>query len=63
MVLIDNVAHPVVGEAICTVLTKPKYKGRILGESRSAEVCTNALWLITGNNLIFEGDITRRVIL
>jgi hypothetical protein len=63
VILIDNVAHPVGGEAICTVLTEPKYKGRILGESRSAEVSTNALWLITGNNLTFEGDITRRVIL
>jgi hypothetical protein len=63
VVLIDNVAHPVGGEAICTVLTEPKYKGRILGESRSAEVATNTLWLITGNNLTFQGDITRRVIL
>ena len=63
VVLIDNVAHPVGGEAICTVLTEPKYKGRILGESRSAEVSTNTLWLITGNNLTFEGDITRRVVL
>ena len=63
VVLIDNVAHPVGGEAICTVLTEPKYKSRILGESRSAEVATNTLWLITGNNLTFQGDITRRVVL
>lgn len=63
LVLIDNVAHPIGGEAICTVLTESTYRGRILGESRTAEVKTNALWLATGNNLTFEGDITRRVIM
>jgi hypothetical protein len=63
VVLIDNVAHPIGGEAICTVLTEPFYRGRILGESRSAQVATNALWLATGNNLTFNGDITRRVIM
>jgi putative DNA primase/helicase len=36
---------------------------RILGASRHIEVPTSALFTATGNNLIFEGDITRRSLL
>jgi hypothetical protein len=63
IVSIDNVTRPIGGNALCTILTEETWQNRILGESRNVRVPTNVLWMPTGNNLTFEGDMTRRALL
>lgn len=61
--LIDNVKRPIHGDALCTILTEPTWQSRILGENRKVIVPTNSLWLASGNNLTFKGDMTTRALL
>jgi hypothetical protein len=63
IVSIDNVTRPIGGNAFCTIMTEETWQNRILGESRNVRVPTNVLWMPTGNNLTFEGDMTRRALL
>lgn len=62
VVLIDNVTSVVNSATLNIVLTQETLKSRILGLSKNAEVPTSALWLIDGNNLRLEGDVTRRTL-
>jgi hypothetical protein len=63
VILIDNIERPVAGDALCTILTEDYWQCRVLGVSENQQVATNALFLATGNNLEFLGDITTRVIM
>lgn len=63
ILLIDNVKRPIEGEALCTILTQSAWQSRILGENRKVAVPTNALFLASGNNLMFKGDMTTRALL
>ena len=63
IVCYDNIEHPFGSPTLCAVLTSHEYKDRILGASKNAAVPTNAMFLATGNNLTFIGDITTRVLL
>jgi hypothetical protein len=62
LIAIDNCEEPLGGELICQTLTQTSLKVRILGKSLNAEVPSNAAIFATGNNLTFEGDMTRRAI-
>ena len=62
VVCIDNVEKPIKGDTIATILTQSTFQGRILGHSRMAQVPTNALFLATGNNLTFAGDMMTRAV-
>jgi hypothetical protein len=62
IILIDNVSRPIEGNALCTVLSEPMWKCRILGENREVEVPTSALFLASGNNLTFKGDMITRAL-
>ena len=59
---IDNVEHPLGGAAICSVLTQQVWKDRILGRTGTATVPTTTTWMATGNNMVFCGDISTRVL-
>lgn len=59
----DNVEKPFKSAALCSILTQSEYKDRILGVSESRTVPTNATFLVTGNNLVFSGDISTRTLL
>lgn len=59
----DNIEHPFGSPALCSILTQQSFKDRLLGLNRSLSVPTNAMFLATGNNLIFVGDTSTRVIL
>lgn len=63
--LLDNIERPLQSEVLCAILTAPgkTYSDRILGRSEIVEVPTNITFLATGNNLTFQGDLTRRVLL
>ena len=63
LLLIDNVKRPIEGDALCTILTQATWQSRILGENRKVSVPTNALFLASGNNLTFKGDMTTRALL
>lgn len=63
VIVLDNVEKTIRGDAICTILTQPVWKDRILGMSKMSEVSTNALFIATGNNLVFGNDMTRRVVM
>jgi putative DNA primase/helicase len=59
----DNVEHPIKSPDLCKILTQPEFSDRILGETKTLTLPTNVLWLITGNNLLIRGDLTRRTLL
>ncbi len=65
IVLIDNVEHPIKSGVFCEIMTSSsgKHSGRILGISETKDVPTTVTFLVTGNNLSFQGDMTRRVLL
>lgn len=62
LIAIDNCEEPLGGELLCQTLTQTSLKVRILGKSVNAEVPSNAAVFATGNNLTFEGDMTRRAL-
>jgi putative DNA primase/helicase len=62
IVNIDNVVRPLRSDALAMVLTQSIYADRILGRNERTRLPTNVLWLATGNNLTFAGDLTTRAI-
>ena len=60
---LDNIETHVRSSSLCTILTQPVFKARILGISRETAVPTNILVIINGNNLVIQGDMTTRVVL
>jgi putative DNA primase/helicase len=62
IVNIDNVVRPLRSDALAMVLTQSTYADRILGRNERTRLPTNVLWLATGNNLTFAGDLTTRAI-
>lgn len=62
IVALDNITASLRSDALATILTQPTYKDRILGISKSETVPTNALFVLTGNNLTFSGDMPSRVL-
>lgn len=63
VICFDNIERPFGSAAMCSILSQTEYKDRILGSSRNLNVLTNATFLVTGNNLVFVGDISTRAIL
>ena len=62
LVVIDNVDAPVDDADLAQILTAPHKAVRVLGESRVEKLPTRVTFLATGNNMVFRGDMTRRVI-
>ncbi|NGM24163.1 hypothetical protein G3576_29500 [Roseomonas stagni] len=63
IIAIDNCAHPIDSEFLCSMLTQAKVRPRILGRSEAPELPANGLITATGNNLVLVGDLTRRAII
>ncbi len=63
VISLDNCRLPVGGDLLCQLLTQTTVRPRILGRSEAPEVPTAALVAATGNNLVIEGDMTRRTLL
>jgi len=59
----DNIEKPFKSAALCSILTQREYKDRLLGGNETRTVLTNATFLVTGNNLVFMGDISTRSLL
>jgi hypothetical protein len=62
VILIDNCERPVSGDFLCSMLTQEVVQARILGQSERRVLPSTALVLMTGNNLTFAGDMSRRVV-
>ena len=60
--MIDNVERAFASDAMCSILTEPVFKDRVLGVSRTASAPTCTTWFITGNNLTIHGDLTTRML-
>src|SRR5262249_37834867 len=60
--VIDNVERGFASDAMCSILTEPVFKDRVLGVSKTATAPTCTTWFITGNNLTINGDLTTRVL-
>jgi len=58
--VIDNIEKPLKSDTLCTVLTEPVWKERILGKSEEVKVGTATTWIATGNNLQVSGDLSTR---
>lgn len=63
VIAIDNCEAPLGGEFLCSMLTQPVVRPRILGKSEAPELPSNAVVTATGNNLVLVGDLTRRALL
>jgi len=62
--VIDNIERPFGSAALCSILTQTTWRDRVLGKSQTLAVpTTNTTWLATGNNIVFVGDITTRVVI
>ena len=62
VVLLDNVEGALGSPALAAALTSETFKDRILGASTMAEAPLRAVWISTGNNTTFRGDLGRRVV-
>ena len=60
--VIDNIVGNFDSPSLAAVVTSVTYSDRVLKESRSETVPSNALLLLSGNNLKLMGDLPRRVL-
>ena len=59
----DNLTSDLIPhKSLCTTLTSEFISGRILGQSKTAEVSTRTLFLSSGNNVDPVRDMTRRTV-
>lgn len=62
VVLLDNVDGRLGSRSLAAALTAETWKDRLLGVSAMVEAPLRAVWLCTGNNIGFRGDLGRRVV-
>lgn len=62
LILIDNCTGTFGSKSLAAALTADTWSDRILGATEARTMPLRALWLLTGNNLSFRGDLGRRVI-
>lgn len=65
VVVFDNVSEyeAVDAPSLAKLLTSPAWDDRLLGRSEEARLVNDRLWLVTGNNIRFGGDIAQRTAL
>ena len=63
VIVIDNLTRPLKSDALCSILTEEFWKERILGANRTCVVPTSAMFMATGNNISFKGDMSSRALL
>jgi hypothetical protein len=59
---IDNVTAPLGSAPLDLALTAPTFSDRILGTQQSREAPMHAVFFASGNNMVFQGDMARRVV-
>ncbi len=61
-VLIDNITGVLDSGALAAALTATEWEDRRLGSNEKVRLPVRQLWLATGNNLSYSGEIFRRVV-
>lgn len=61
-VLLDNVDRALGSATLAAALTATTWQDRLLGVNARPQAPLRALWLVTGNNVVFRGDLGRRVV-
>jgi hypothetical protein len=62
VVVFDNVEGKVSSPTLAALLTTPKWSDRLLGKSAKITLANDRLWVATGNNIVIDGDLARRVL-
>jgi putative DNA primase/helicase len=62
VVLIDNLRRPLDSSALAAALTAPFWEDRILGVSETTRLPIRCIWIATGNNAEFSGEMARRLV-
>ena len=62
VVLIDNLRRPLDSSALAAALTAPFWEDRILGISETTRLPIRCIWIATGNNAEFSGEMARRLV-
>lgn len=62
MIVVDNLTGNINFPSLNMMATTTLINGRILGQSKTEEVPNRATWILTGNNVDVDGDISRRVV-
>ena len=60
VILLDNIETALRGACLNSLLTQPTVSLRMLGRSQVLKIGAAALVLATGNNLVLQGDLSRR---
>src|SRR5215472_5266956 len=61
-VFLDNISGEVESDMLCQAITQPLVTFRLLGKTEEMTIENAAIFLLTGNNLIIVGDLTRRIL-
>lgn len=62
VILLDNVRRRLDSASLAALLTAAIWSDRVLGLSRTVTLPVRSLFLVTGNNLQFSDEITRRTV-
>jgi hypothetical protein len=62
LVALDNIDRPLGSHVLAAALTAAEWTGRRLGSTAMVTAPLRAVWLATGNGLVFRGDLPRRVV-
>ena len=62
IIVIDNVRHALESASLSSALTSDYCTDRVVGTSERPRVQNRATWIVTGNNLQFSNEISRRML-
>jgi hypothetical protein len=62
LVLIDNVSGAIGSDVLDSLMSARRWKDRILGMSKEADMPALTVWFMSGNNLGFRKTLARRVV-
>lgn len=62
VVVFDNVDGKVSSPVLAGLLTTPRWSARLLGKNANITLPNDRMWVATGNNIVIDGDMARRVL-
>lgn len=62
VVVFDNVEGKVSSPILAALLTTSKWSDRLLGKNAKVQLVNDRMWVATGNNIVIDGDMARRVL-
>lgn len=62
VIVFDNVDGKVSSPVLAGLLTSSRWSARLLGKNTSVTLPNDRMWVATGNNIVIDGDMARRVL-